>query len=151
MNLLIPVEKAIKLLTDRKNEIYNMTFNPVVWKERTKLDLEGIFPLGDSIMKVSTINSLKLESFYDSNDVSEAKNTGSKLLQSYIDYIKDHSTQVQKIQDNHYINLQNSLKEYDILLGKYRILEKQNKTFQDEYRAFLKKYKVEYDERYVWD
>ena len=24
-------------------------------------------------------------------------------------------------------------------------------TFQDEYRSFLKKYKVEYDERYVWD
>ena len=27
----------------------------------------------------------------------------------------------------------------------------QQKTFQDEYRAFLKKYKVEYDERYVWE
>lgn len=25
------------------------------------------------------------------------------------------------------------------------------KTFQEEYRAFLKKYQVEYDERYVWD
>ena len=25
------------------------------------------------------------------------------------------------------------------------------KTFQDEYRAILKKYLVEYDERYVWD
>ena len=25
------------------------------------------------------------------------------------------------------------------------------KTFQDEYRTFLKKYKVEYDKRYVWD
>ena len=25
------------------------------------------------------------------------------------------------------------------------------RTFQDEYKAFLKKYKVEYDERYVWD
>ena len=24
------------------------------------------------------------------------------------------------------------------------------KTFQDEYRAFLKKYKVEFDEKYVW-
>jgi putative transposase len=24
-------------------------------------------------------------------------------------------------------------------------------TFEDEYRAFLKKYEVEYDERYVWD
>ncbi len=27
----------------------------------------------------------------------------------------------------------------------------QKRSFQDEYRAFLKKYKVEYDERYVWD
>lgn len=26
-----------------------------------------------------------------------------------------------------------------------------SKTFQDEFRAFLKKYQVEYDERYVWD
>ena len=25
------------------------------------------------------------------------------------------------------------------------------KTFQDEYRGFLKKYRVDYDERYVWD
>ncbi|MBL0356400.1 MAG: IS200/IS605 family transposase [Chitinophagaceae bacterium] len=27
----------------------------------------------------------------------------------------------------------------------------QEKNFQDEYRGFLKKYNVEYDERYVWD
>ncbi|GEO05705.1 transposase [Adhaeribacter aerolatus] len=27
----------------------------------------------------------------------------------------------------------------------------QHKTFQEEYRAFLKKYRVPYDERYVWD
>jgi len=26
-----------------------------------------------------------------------------------------------------------------------------NKTFQEEYRAFLNKYEVDYDERYVWD
>ncbi len=25
------------------------------------------------------------------------------------------------------------------------------KSFQEEYRAFLKKYNVDYDERYVWD
>ncbi|MBK6264075.1 IS200/IS605 family transposase [Marivirga sp. S37H4] len=25
------------------------------------------------------------------------------------------------------------------------------RSFQDEYRAFLKKYKIEYDEHYVWD
>jgi putative transposase len=27
----------------------------------------------------------------------------------------------------------------------------EKKTFQDEYRSFLKKYNVEYDERYVWE
>lgn len=27
----------------------------------------------------------------------------------------------------------------------------QHKTYQAEFRGFLKKYKVEYDERYVWD
>lgn len=27
----------------------------------------------------------------------------------------------------------------------------EKRTFQDEYRAFLNKYAVEYDERYVWD
>lgn len=27
----------------------------------------------------------------------------------------------------------------------------QKVTFQDEYRTFFKKYKVEYDERYLWD
>lgn len=26
-----------------------------------------------------------------------------------------------------------------------------HRTFQDEFRAFLKKYKVEFDERYIWD
>ena len=26
-----------------------------------------------------------------------------------------------------------------------------HKSFKDEFRAFLKKYKVKYDERYVWD
>ena len=27
----------------------------------------------------------------------------------------------------------------------------QKRTFEDEFLAFLKKYKVEYDERYIWD
>jgi len=30
-------------------------------------------------------------------------------------------------------------------------LHHKKKTFQEEYRAFLKKYKMDYDERYVWD
>jgi hypothetical protein len=27
----------------------------------------------------------------------------------------------------------------------------QKKTFQDEHRALLKKYNIEFDERYVWE
>jgi len=38
----------------------------------------------------------------------------------------------------------------------YRYIERQEQhhrrvTFQDEFRSFLKKYRIEYDERYVWD
>lgn len=38
----------------------------------------------------------------------------------------------------------------------YRYIERQEQhhrriTFQDEFRSFLKKYGIEYDERYVWD
>jgi REP element-mobilizing transposase RayT len=38
----------------------------------------------------------------------------------------------------------------------YRYIENQEQhhrrvTFQDEFRAFLKAYEIEYDERYVWD
>ena len=38
----------------------------------------------------------------------------------------------------------------------YRYIERQEQhhrriTFQDEFRSFLKKYRIEFDERYVWD
>ena len=43
--------------------------------------------------------------------------------------------------------------EVDIVI-KYIENQKEHhkkKTFQDEYRAFLNKYKVDYDERYIWE
>lgn len=43
--------------------------------------------------------------------------------------------------------------EVDVVIG-YIARQKEHhrkKGFQDEYRAFLKKYAVEYDDRYVWD
>jgi len=38
----------------------------------------------------------------------------------------------------------------------YRYIEQQEQhhrrvTFQDEYRSFLKKYRIEYNEEYVWN
>lgn len=39
------------------------------------------------------------------------------------------------------------VKQYIINQAKHH----KHKSFQDEYRAFLKKYNVDYDERYMWD
>ena len=43
--------------------------------------------------------------------------------------------------------------EIDVVVSYISYQEEHHKkqTFQDEFRAFLKKYKVDYDERYVWD
>lgn len=44
-------------------------------------------------------------------------------------------------------------KETDVVVDYINNQESHHKrtTFQDEFRAFLKKYKIEFDERYVWD
>ena len=46
-----------------------------------------------------------------------------------------------------------SIKEKDRLIEYVKNQEEHHRTrtFQDEYRAFLQKYGIEYDERYVWD
>jgi REP element-mobilizing transposase RayT len=43
--------------------------------------------------------------------------------------------------------------EVDVVVRYIQNQEEHHKkrTFQDEFRAFLKKYKVDYDERYAWD
>ncbi len=43
--------------------------------------------------------------------------------------------------------------EIDVVINYIKNQKEHHKkrNFQDEYRAFLKKYNVEYDERYVWD
>lgn len=43
--------------------------------------------------------------------------------------------------------------QIDIVVRYIKNQEEHHKkrTYQDEYRAFMKKYKMDYDERYVWD
>jgi putative transposase len=43
--------------------------------------------------------------------------------------------------------------EVDIVIAYIENQEEHHgkKTFQEEYKAFLRKYEVEYDERYIWD
>ena len=84
--------------------------------------------------------------------------TQSTLLEK----LKKESSKWIKTVDNKYHNFywQNgygifSVNPSEIDIVKEYILKQAEhhnaKTFEDEFRAFLKKYKIEYDERYVWD
>jgi putative transposase len=79
--------------------------------------------------------------------MEELKSSSSKWIKTKDDQLKNFYWQ------NRYGAFSVNPAEIDVV-KKY--IENQTehhkqKTFQDEYRAFLKKYAVEYDERYVWD
>ena len=83
-------------------------------------------------------------------------------LMNLIEELKSHSSKWAK---NKWGNLQDfywqngyggfSVNPTEIeIVRKYILNQKEHhktRTFQDEYRAFLKKYNVEYNEKYVWD
>jgi len=57
MRLLIPKEKAIKILQDRILGLDEYNFNSEAWKERTVLDLKEIFPPGSTqYIKIQFLN-----------------------------------------------------------------------------------------------
>jgi putative transposase len=83
-------------------------------------------------------------------------------LMKLIEEIKSHSSKWAKTKGDKYKNFFwqrgyggfsvnpseiNSVKEYILNQKEHHKI----KTFQEEYRAFLKEYDIEYDERYVWD
>jgi REP element-mobilizing transposase RayT len=83
-------------------------------------------------------------------------------LMKLVEELKSHSSKWIKTKGENYLNFywqggygafSVNPAEMDVVV---RYIENQKehhrkKSFQEEYRAFLKKYKVEYDERYVWD
>ena len=79
--------------------------------------------------------------------VEEIKRTSSS-------WIKDISPSCRKFHwQNGYGAFSVSQSELDRV---YRYIERQEEhhrriTFQDEFRSFLKNYRIDYDERYVWD
>jgi hypothetical protein len=92
MKLNIPADRAIKILEDRISEIEVYGFDSKVWKTRTILDLREIFPLGS--MQWLEISHINFETFIDSSKANvlwQGKQTAKKLLNSYIEFIKDYS------------------------------------------------------------
>jgi REP element-mobilizing transposase RayT len=83
-------------------------------------------------------------------------------LAKLIEELKSHSSKWMKTKDQSLKNFywqdgygafSVNPKDVDIVIAYIENQQEHhsNKTFQQEYRAFLKKYKVEYDERYLWD
>ena len=79
-----------------------------------------------------------------------------------VEEVKSHSSKWVKTKGNKYNNFywQNgygafSVNPYEVdIVVAYISKQKEHhakRSFQHEYRTFLKKYDVEYDERYVWD
>lgn len=83
-------------------------------------------------------------------------------LMKLIEELKSHSSKWVKTKNMKYQNFYwqrgyggFSVNPTEIGIVEKYILEQDihhiKKTFQDEYRAFLNKYKIKYDEKYVWD
>jgi len=83
-------------------------------------------------------------------------------LMKLIEEIKSHSSKWIKTKGENYANFywQNGYGSFSVnpietdVVKKYILNQAEHHKkvmFQDEYRAFLRKYNVEYDERYVWD
>ncbi|MFO8000074.1 MAG: IS200/IS605 family transposase [Marinilabilia sp.] len=83
-------------------------------------------------------------------------------LMKLIEELKSHSSNWMKTKGTKFQNFywQNGYGGFSVNPSEIEVVRKyilnqeehhKKMTFQDEFRAFLKKYDVEYDERYVWD
>jgi REP element-mobilizing transposase RayT len=83
-------------------------------------------------------------------------------LMNLLEEIKSHSSKWIKTKGENFRNFywQNGYGAFSVNPSEIEVVKKyiehqdehhKTRTFQEEYLAFLKKYKVEYDERYVWD
>ena len=83
-------------------------------------------------------------------------------LMTFIEEVKKNSSKWIKTKDSAYNNFywQNGYGGFSVnpteieVVKKYILNQEEHhkkRTFQDEYRAFLKKYNVPFDEKYVWD
>ncbi len=83
-------------------------------------------------------------------------------LMSLLEKVKSHSSKWIKTKGNRYKKFywQNGYGAFSVnpaeidVVRQYIANQKEHhkkRTFQEEYLAFLKKYQVDYDERYIWD
>ncbi|WP_010665437.1 hypothetical protein [Marinilabilia salmonicolor] len=129
MNLLIPEDKAIEVLSKRITELNDFNFQAKVWKDKVINDLKEIYPLGDT--RWLQISGLHFETVIQSEKYSvlqKAKLQAKQLIESYIEQIREYS----KIREEKQIIVENNYhQKYSELLNDW------NKLVPD-YNALLK-------------
>jgi hypothetical protein len=140
MNLKIPKNKAIQILRQRIAELSEYNFNPKAWKDKTENDLREIFPVGS--MQWLQISTIQFDTFVTSDKqrvLQEGKDTGQRLLNSYIDFIENYSEiaeQRQLITENNYQDKYNKLlSEWNELVPQWNELLKKHQAILAEGEA----------------
>lgn len=140
MYLKIPKNKAIQILRQRIAELSEYNFNPKAWKDKTENDLREIFPIGS--MQWLQISTIQFDTFITSDKqrvLKEGKDTGQRLLNSYIDFIENYSEiaeQRQLITQNNYQDKYNKLlSEWNKLVPQWNELLKKHQEVLAEGEA----------------
>jgi hypothetical protein len=137
MKLLVPKEKAIKIISERVLDLDASNFIPKAWQDRTVIDLKEIFPLGSSQwIQVSQIHFDTYVTSEKNRVLKEAKETARQLLLSYIDFIEKFSeTNFQKsiiVEDNYQLKYVDLLAKWNNLIPEYNKLIEDESVLRDE-------------------
>jgi len=117
MNLKIPDNKAIEILSKRIRELNDFDFQAKVWKDKTINDLHEIFSVGDT--KWLQVSGLTFDTYIESEKyklLQQGKLQAKQLLESYIEQIIELS-KIRK--EKAIIEEDNYKKKYSDLLGEW--------------------------------
>ena len=148
MNLLIPANKAIEILSKRIRELNDFNFQAKVWKDKTVNDLHEIYAIGDT--KWLQVSQLNFDTFIES-EKSKVLETGKlqakQLLESYIEQINELSKiRKEKViieEDNFKNKYSKLLNEWNKLVPDYNELLKEKNTLLENIE-FKEQEKQEY-------
>jgi len=128
MNLSIPEDKAIEILSKRIGELNDFDFQAKVWKDEVINDLKEIYLLGDT--RWIQISGLHFETFLQSEKQSVFQKTklqARQLIESYIEQIRRHSKiGAEKqiiVDDNYQKKYSDLLKDWNGLVPDYSTIK----------------------------
>ena len=133
-------DQAISILQDRIREVDSFNFDPQVWKNRTRLDVQQIF--GQVCEQWIQVGQLNFDTFITSEKqktLAEGKVRAKKLLQSYIEYINQTASiaaqKKQETEEKFKAQYQELLKEWNKFVPQYNQLMKDHDNLIEQFNT----------------